>query len=99
MKILAVKRERLGVAERRTQIVDEFQRRRFALAVIKAERPEVIRIDAGNEAELHPSAEHLIDDRDLFGEAERMVERHDIAHRPDAEPLGPRAGADRVKAR
>ncbi len=99
MEILAVKRERLGVAERRAQIVDEFQRRRFALAVIEAERPEVIRIDAGHEAELHAAAEHLIDDRDLFGEAQRMIERHDIAHRPDAQPLGPRAGADRVKAR
>jgi hypothetical protein len=28
-----------------------------------------------------------------------MIERHDVAHRPDAQPLGARAGADRVKAR
>ena len=26
-----------------------------------------------------------------------MIERHDIAHRPDAQPLGARAGADRIE--
>src|ERR1700685_3810971 len=28
-----------------------------------------------------------------------MIERHDMAHRPDAKPLGAGAGADRIKAR
>jgi hypothetical protein len=28
-----------------------------------------------------------------------MIERHDIAHGPDAQVLGPRAGADGIKAR
>src|ERR1700726_2992855 len=28
-----------------------------------------------------------------------MIKRHDVAHRPDAQPLGARAGADRVQAR
>ena len=95
MKFLAVERERLRVAERRAQIVDEFERRRFALAVIEAERAEIIRIDAGHEAELHAAAEHLIDDGDFLGEPQRMIERHDVAHRPDAQSLGARAGADR----
>ena len=99
VKFLAVKRERLRLAEGRAHIVDEFERRRFARAVIEAERPEIIRIDAGNEAELHAAAEHLIDNRDLLGEPQRMIERHDIAHRPDAQPPGARAGADRVQAR
>ena len=99
MKILAVKRERLGLAERRPQVINEFQRRRLALAVIEPERPEVIGIDAGHEPKLHAAAEHLIDDGDLFGQPQRMIERHDIAHRPDAQPLGSRPGADRVKRR
>ena len=99
MKLLAVERERLRVAERRAHVIDEFERRRFALAVIEAERAEIIRIDAGDEAELHAAAQHLVDDRDLFGKPQRMIERHDVAHRPDAQPLGARAGADRIKAR
>src|ERR1700689_4245592 len=99
MKLLAVIRERLGVAERRAHVVDEFKRRRLALAIVQTEGAEIIRIDAGHEAELHAAAEHLIDDGDLLGKAERMIERHDIAHRPDAQPFGARAGADRVKAR
>src|SRR5580692_8649581 len=99
MKLLAVIRERLGVAERRAHVVDEFKRRRFALAIVQSEGAEIIRIDAGHEAKLHAAAEHLIDDGDLLGEPQRMIERHDIAHRPDAQPPGTRAGADRVKAR
>ena len=88
MKILAVKRERLHLAECRAQIIDEFQRRRFALAVIEPERPEVIGIDAGHEPKLHAAAEHLVDDGDFLGQPQRMIERHDIAHRPDAQPFG-----------
>ena len=99
VKLLAVIRERLRVAERRAHIVDEFERRRFALAVVQAEGAEIIRIDAGHEAKLHAAAEHLVDDGDLLGKPQRMIERHDIAHRPDAQPLGARAGADRIKAR
>ena len=75
------------VAERCAQIIDEFQRRRFALPVVEAEGAEIIRIDAGHEAELHAAAEHLIDDRDFFGEPQRMIERHDIAHRPERSRL------------
>jgi hypothetical protein len=41
----------------------------------------------------------LIDNGNFLGEAERMIERHDVAHRPDAQALGARAGADRIKAR
>src|SRR5580692_9321993 len=99
MKILAVKRERLRLAERRAQIIDEFQRRRLALAVVEPERPEVIGIDAGHQAKLHAAAEHLIDDGDFFRQPQRMIERDDIAHRPNAQPLSARAGADRIKAR
>ena len=99
VEFLAVKRERLRVAERRAQIIDEFQRRRFALPVVETERAEVIRIDAGHEPKLHAAAEHLIDDGDFLGEPQRMIERHDVAHRPDAQPLGARAGADRVERR
>ena len=96
---MAVKRERLRVAERRAQIIDEFERRRLALPIVQAERAEIIRIDAGHEAKLHPPAQHLVDDGDLLGQPQRMIERHDIAHRADAQALGPRAGADRVQAR
>jgi len=54
-------------------------------------------IPAGNETALETPAQHLIDDGDLFGEAERVVQRHDEAHRADAKPLGSRAAGDRVK--
>ena len=91
--------ERLRVAERGAQIIDEFERRRLAPTVVEAERAEIIRIDAGNEPKLHAAAEHLIDDRDFLGEPQRMIERHNVAHRPDPQALGARAGADRVKAR
>ena len=99
MEGFAVERERLLLAEGRAQITDEFQRRRFALGIIETERTEIIRVDARHEAEFEPAAEHLIDDGDLLGEAERMIERHDVAHRPDAQSFGARAGADRIKAR
>ena len=99
MEGFAVERERLLLAESRAQIADEFQRRRFALGIIETEWAEIIRVDARHEAELQPAAEHLIDDGDLFGEAERMIERNDVAHRTDAQSFGARAGADRIKAR
>ena len=99
MKILAVKRERLRLTERRAQIIDELERRRFALAVVEPKRPEVIGVDAGNKPKLHPPAEHLIDDGDFFGQPQRMIERHDVAHRTDAQPLGARPGTDRIKRR
>src|ERR1700722_5432206 len=96
---LAVKRERLRVAERCAQIVDEFEGRRLALSVIEAEGAKIIRTDARHQTELHAAAEHLIDDRNLFGEPQRMIERHDVTHRPDAHPFGARAGADGIEAR
>src|ERR1700730_15134132 len=99
VKLRAVERERLRLAERRAQITDEFARRRFARPVIQTERPEIIRIDAGNEAELHAAGPRLVDDGDFLGEAEWMIERHDVSHRPDAHALRARAGADRLKAR
>ena len=99
MKLGTVKRERLGFAERRAHVVDEFECRRFALAVVETKRTKVIRIDAGHEAEFHAAAEHLIDDRNLLGKPQRMIERNDVAHRPDPHAFGTHAGADGVKAR
>jgi hypothetical protein len=98
VKGFAVEREWLFVAERCAQIADEFQRRRFSLRIIETERTEIIRINARHEAKLQPAAEHLIDG-DFFGKAERMIERHDIAHRADAQSFGACACADCVEAR
>ena len=83
VKLLAVERERLCVAEGGAHVVDKFQRRRLSRAVVEPEGPEEMRIDSGHQPELHAAAEHLIDDRDLFSEPQRMIERHDVTHRPD----------------
>ena len=93
-----MKRERLLLAIGRAQIVDEFERWRLAQIIVEAERLEIIGIDARHQPELHAPAEHLVDDCDFLGQAQRMIERHDVAHRTDAHAAGARAGADRVQA-
>ena len=98
VKLLAVERKRLRLAEGRAHVLDEFERRRLPCAIVETEGPEEMRIDAGNEAELHAAAEHLIDNRDLFGEPQRMIKRHNVPHRSDAQTPGARAGGNRVQA-
>ena len=66
------------------------------MAVVETEWAEIVRVDTGDETKLHPAAQHLVDEGDLFGEPQRMIERHDVPHRPDAHPLGAGTGADRV---
>src|SRR5262249_44122842 len=63
---VALKREWLRLAIGCAQIVDEFDRRRFAQVVVEAERLEIVRVDAGDEAELHAAANHLVDESDFF---------------------------------
>src|SRR5882757_1295272 len=95
---MPVERERLRLAERRSHVVDEFERRGLAKIVVETEWPEIIRVDSGNEAQFHPSAEHLIDNRYLLGQAERMIEGNDVAHRTDTHATGARAGTHRIEA-
>src|SRR5262249_53484529 len=99
VEVMTVKRERLLVSERRPHVVDEFQGRRLAQIVVETERAEIVRVDSGNEAQLHAPAQHLVDDRDLFSKAQRMVERHNVTHRPDAHAAGARAGTYCKEAR
>src|SRR5262245_57352610 len=95
---VALKGERLRLAIGSAQVVDEFERRRFAQVVVEAERLEIVRVDAGDEAELHAAADHLIDEGDFLCQSQRMIERHDVAHRPDTDLAGARGGADDVDA-
>ena len=97
--VVAVEGERLLVAIGGAQVVHELEGRRFAEVVVDAERREIARADAGHEAAFEAAAEHLIDDGDLLGEAERMVQRHDEAHGADAQALGSRAAGDGVERR
>src|SRR6185312_8450021 len=94
----ALKGERLRFAIGRPQIVDEFKRRRFAQVVVEAEWLEILRVYPGDEAELHAPADHLVDECDLLSQPQRVVERHDVAHRADADPAGARGRADDVDA-
>ena len=95
--VVAVEGERLLVAIGGAQVVHELEGRRFAEVVVDAERREIARADAGHEAAFEAAAEHLIDDGDLLGEPQRMMQRHDEAHGADAQPLGPRAAGDGVE--
>src|SRR5215510_6377555 len=95
---VALKGERLRLAIGSAQVVDEFERRRFAQVVVEAERLEIVRVDAGDEAELHAAADHLVDDGDFLCQPQRMIKRHDVAHRPDTDPAGAGGGADDVDA-
>src|SRR5437016_383055 len=70
---------------------------RCAEVVVDAERSEITGTDAGNEAALKTPVQRLVDDGDLFGEAERIVQRHDEAHGADAKPFGSRAAGDGVE--
>ena len=67
--------------------------------MIDFEGDEVRRGDARHEAQFHPATEHLVDDRDFLRQAQRMVERHDIAHRTYAQALGTRPRADAEQRR
>jgi hypothetical protein len=99
VELVAVERERLGLAEGRAQVIDKFHCRRLAETIVESEWSEIVRVDPRNEAYLHASAEHLIDDCDLLGKSQRMIERNDIAHRANAHSTRACAGAHRIQAR
>src|SRR4249919_2972378 len=85
VEIGSVERKGLRVAECRTHVIDKFERRRLAEIIIEPERSKIICIDSGNEPQLHAATEHLIDNRDFFGQAQGMVQRDDVAHRAKAQ--------------
>src|SRR5215467_14641314 len=95
----AMEGERLLLAIGGAKIIHEFERRRLPQTVVKAERLEILGVDAWHQSELHPSAEHLIDDCDLLGQTQRMIERHNIAHRTNAHAACVHPRADGVEAR
>src|SRR6202022_3242776 len=88
VEFVAVEREGLRLAECRTHVIDKFERRRLAEIIVEPEGAEIIRIYSGNEPQLHAAAEHLIDNRDLFGQTQGMVERDNVAHRTNAQTTG-----------
>src|ERR1700724_1052204 len=99
VKFVAVEREGLRPAECHTHVIDKFERRRLAEIIIESERAKIIRIDSGNEPQLHPATEHLIDNRDLFGQAQGMVQRDNVTHRANAQTTRTCARADRIQTR
>src|SRR6202022_3742808 len=99
VEFVAVEREGLRLAECRTHVIDKFERRRLAEIIIEPERAKIICIDSGNEPQLHAATEHLIDNRDFFGQAQGMVERDNVTHRANAQTTRACARADRVQTR
>src|SRR5271165_290547 len=99
VEFVAVEREGLRLAECRTHVIDKFERRRLAEIIVEPEGPKIIRIDAGNEPQLHATAEHLIDNCDLLGQAQGMVERDNVTHRAKAQTARTCARADRIQTR
>ena len=98
MMNVAVKGERLLFAIGRTQVFDEFERRRFAQIVVETEGLEIIGVDARNEPELHAPTDHLIDEGDFLRQTQRMIQRHDVTHRADAHAACARRGPDHIQA-
>src|SRR3984893_18534929 len=86
VEIASVEREGLRLAECRTHVIDEFERRRLAEIIFEPERAKIIRIDSGNEPQLHAATEHLIHNCDLLGQAQGMVEGDNVTHRANAQP-------------
>src|SRR3984893_11365060 len=96
VEIAAMEREGLRPAECRTHVIDKFERRRLAEIIVESERAKIIRIDSGNEPQLHAATEHLIDNCNLLGQAQGMVERDDVTHRANAQTTRTCARADRI---
>jgi hypothetical protein len=99
VEFVAVEREGLRLAECRTHVIDKFEGRRLAEIIVEPEGAEIIRIDAGNEPQLHAAAEHLIDNRDLLGQTQGMVERNNVTHGANAQTTCACACADRIQTR
>src|ERR1700730_3335256 len=99
MEIAAVERKGLGLAECRTHVIDKFERRRLAEIIVETERAKIICIDSGNEPQLHATAEHLIDNCDLLGQAQGMVQRDNVTHRAKAQTTRACARSDCVQTR
>src|SRR5262245_12403988 len=83
---VTMKGEGLLFAIGREQIIDKFQRRRFAQVVVEAEWLEIIGINSRHEPELHPTTHDLIDEGNFLGETQWMVQGHDVAHRANTDP-------------
>src|ERR1700738_5696419 len=99
MEIASVEREGLDLAECHTHVIDKFERRRLAEIIIESERAKIICIDSGNEPQLHAATEHLIDNRDFFGQAQGMVQRDNVTHRAETQTTRACACSDRVQTR
>src|ERR1700726_98415 len=99
VEIASMEREGLRPAECRTHVIDKFERRRLAEIIVESERAKIIRIDAGNEPQLHAATEHLIDNRDFFGQAQGMVQRDNVTHRAKAQTTRACARSDCVQTR
>jgi hypothetical protein len=99
VEFVAVEREGLRPAECHTHVIDKFERRRLAEIIVESERAKIICIDSGNEPQLHAATEHLIDNRDLLGQAQGMVQRDNVTHRANAQTTRACARSDRVQTR
>src|SRR5215831_15563966 len=95
----AMEGEWLPLAIGGAKIIDELERRRLPQIVVEAEGLEIIGVDARHQSEFHAPAEHLIDDGDLLGQTQGMIERHNIAHRTDTHAARAHARPDGVEAR
>src|ERR1700680_5146025 len=99
VEFVAVEREGLGPAEWRPRVINKLERRRLEESIVEPEGAEIIRIDSGNEPQLHAATDHLINNRDLLGQTQGMVERDNVTHRANAQTTRACARADRIQTR
>src|SRR5256714_1383522 len=69
--------------------LEGFAKTRLALRVGDAEHLVGARGPAATDPEVEATLADLIDGRDLFGDAQGVVQRKDLNRRPDAQALGP----------
>jgi hypothetical protein len=66
---------------------EHFREHRLRLGGVVAVEGRLDRRDPAPHAHLEPAVAELVEHRDLFGEPQRVIERQEIDHRTETEPL------------
>jgi len=85
--------------ERAPHDLEPFREPRVALVHRNAEAAELERAESWPHSHHHPSFAEVIDPTDLFGQPQRMVQRHDRDPVADADPLRPLRDSRRIDRR
>src|SRR5262249_25169976 len=95
---IAVKRKRLLFAVKCAQKFYKIKIRRLAPILNRGKKLYIIGVDSRNEPQFHAAAYDLVDERDFLRQTQRVIQRHDITHSPDAYSTCARGGPDDIKA-